>query len=103
MPLDQEFRHHLHELMLEMHDKLRGELNQHKRLLVADARRTNNAAAIPIAYSKASIYAFRMRVTATIGSYLEALEKCGIEVDAVVEREMLQEIHKLTATFLQRF
>src|ERR1022692_5164419 len=98
MPLDQEFRHHLHELMLEMHDKLRGELNQHKQLLVADARRTNNAAAIPIAYSKASIYAFRMRVTATIGSYLEALEKCGIEVDVGGGRAMVEGKKKQTLT-----
>ena len=97
MPLDQEFRHHLHELMVEVSDRLSGELSGHKQKLVWEAQKRNNSAGIPMAYSDAAEYAFRTRVEATIKSYLEALEKCGIIVDAVVERDMLQEIAPLTS------
>jgi hypothetical protein len=96
MPLDAEFRHHLHELMVETSDKLREELNDHKRKLVWEAQQTHNSAAIPNAYSKASIHAYRTRVSATIASYLGALDTFGIEVDNSVEQEMLGLIHQLT-------
>jgi hypothetical protein len=55
MPLSAEFRHHLHELMVEVSDKLRDDLNDHKRKLISEAQQTHNAAAIPGAYSKASL------------------------------------------------
>lgn len=97
MPLDAEFKHHLHELMVETSDTLRDELNEHKRQLVWEAHQTHNSAAIPNAYSKAAIHAFRMRVETTVDKYLEALETCGIPVDDAVEREMLQIIRPLTA------
>ena len=97
MPLDSEFRHHLHELMIESSDKLRDELNQHQRQLIWEAQQTHNAAAIPNAYSKASIHAFRTRVSATIVSYLGALETFGIVVDDSVELEMLAAISQLTS------
>jgi TIR domain len=96
MPLDAEFRHHLHELMVETSDKLREELNEHKRKLVWDARQTHNSAAIPTAYSKASIHAYRTRVSATIASYLGALETFSIDVDNSIEQEMLGLIGQLT-------
>jgi hypothetical protein len=96
MPLDSDFRHHLHELMIETSDKLRDELNDHKRKLIWEAQQTHNSAAIPSAYSKASIHAFRTRVTATIASYLGALETFGIDVDNSVEQEMLALIGQLT-------
>jgi hypothetical protein len=96
VPLPPEFRHHLHELMVETSDKLRDELNQHKRTLIWEAQQTHNAAAVPNAYSKASIYAFRTRVSATIASYLGALETLGIAVDGSVELEMLAAISRLT-------
>ena len=96
-PLTQEFKHHLHELMVETSDRLREELNAHKQKLVWEAQKRNNSAGIPVAYSDAAIYAFRTRVEATIKSYLDALDKCGIIVDAVVEREMLQEISQLAS------
>lgn len=96
MPLDAEFRRHLHELMIETSDALRDELNDHKRQLVSAAYQTNNSAAIPSAYSEASIYGFRTRVEATINKYIEALEACGIVVDDSVEHEMLQIIGPLT-------
>src|SRR5664280_459990 len=98
MPLDQEFRHHLHELMVETSDRLREELNGHKQRLVWEAQKRNNSAGMPIAYSDAAEYAFRTRVQATIKSYLDALENCGIFVDAIIEREMLQEIGRLTGS-----
>lgn len=97
MPLDPEFRHHLHELMVETSDKLRDEINQHKRKLIWEAQQTHNAAAVPNAYSKASIYAFRTRVSATIASYMGALEALGIDVDNSVELEMLAAISQLTS------
>lgn len=96
MPLDAEFRHHLHELMVETSDKLRDELDKHKRKLVWGAQLTNNSAAIPAAYSEASIHAYRTRVSATIASYLGALENFGIDVDNSVEQEMLAIIGQLT-------
>jgi len=97
MPLDSEFRHHLHELMVETSDKLRDELNQHKRTLIWEAQKTHNAAALPAAYSEASINAFRTRVSATIASYLSALEASGTTVDGSVEQEMLASIARLTS------
>ena len=96
MPLDSEFRHHLHELMVETSSKLRDELNDYKQKLLWEARQTHNAAAIPAAYSKASIHSYRTRVSATIASYLGALDTFGIDVDTSVETEMLGLIGQLT-------
>ena len=59
MPIDDEFRRHLHELMVETNLKLRDEGAKYKSL--------------------------------------EALNTCGIEVDATVEREMLLIIRSLTS------
>ena len=83
--------------MVETSDKLRDELNQHKRKLIWEAQQTHNAAAVPNAYSKASTYAFRTRVSATIASYIDALETLGIVVDDSVELEMLAAISQLTS------
>ncbi len=47
MPLDAEFKHHLHELMVETSDALRDELNEHQRQLVWAARQTHNSAGDP--------------------------------------------------------
>ena len=96
MALSAEFRHHLHELMVEVSDQLRDDLNDHRRKLIGEAQRTHNAAGIPGAYSKASLSAFRARVSATIARYLEALDTFGIEVDDSVEKEMLALIAQLT-------
>lgn len=97
-PLSQEFLHHLDQLMRETAESLHKELADHTNELVAAARKRNNSAGIPVAYSKASIDNFRTRVRATVDKYLHALESCGITVDGVVEREMLQKIHRLTQT-----
>jgi hypothetical protein len=96
MPLDAEFRNHLHDLMVETSGKFRDEISKHERQLLWEAQQTHNAAALPNAYSKARIYAFRTRVEATIAKYFDALETCDIEVDSSVEQEMLQIIRKLT-------
>jgi hypothetical protein len=97
MPLSNEFRRHLHELMVETTLGLKDELNQHQREVVGKARQTNNAAALPVAYSEAAIHAFRTRVEAVISRYMEALENCGIEVDENVEKGVLQLIGALTS------
>jgi hypothetical protein len=97
MPLDPEFRHHFHELMVETSDKLRDEINPHRRTLIWEAQQTHNAAAVPNAYIKASIYAFRTRVSATIASYIGAQETLGVDVDNSVELEMLAAISQLTS------
>jgi len=83
--------------MVEISDKLRDELNQHKQKLIWEARQTHNAAAVPNAYSKASLYAFKTRLSATIASYIGALETSGIVVDDSVELEMLAAISQLTS------
>src|ERR1700686_3599045 len=83
--------------MVETSDKLRDELNQHKRTLIWEAQQTHNAAAVPNAYSKPSIYAFRTRGSATVASYIGALETLGIVIDDSVEREMLAAITQLTS------
>lgn len=96
MPLTPEFRHHLRELMAETSERLRDDLNDQKRRAVWEARQTHNAAAVPIAYSKASIHAFRTRASETIAKYLRALEDFGIEVNQGIEIEMLAIIGQLT-------
>ena len=96
-PLTQEFKHHLHELMVETSHRLRDQLNGYRHNLVWEAQKRGNSAGIPIAYSDAAVYAFRTRVKATIESYLDALQKCGIVVDGTVENEMLREIAPLTS------
>jgi len=78
-PLTQEFRHYLHELMVETSDRLRDELNEYKHRLVWEAQRRNNSAGIPIAYSDAAVYAFRTRVEATLKSYLLSWH-CGSRI-----------------------
>lgn len=97
MPLSDEFRRHLHELMIETSLGLRDELNQHQREVVWRAQHTNNAAAVPIAYSEAAVHAFRTRIEAVTSRYIEALETCGIDVDESVEKEILQRVGALTS------
>ena len=96
-PLSDEFKRHLHSLMMEAADKVRDENARHKNDLVHNAIQTHNSAALPLAYSNAAIDAFRSRITTTIDSFLNALETCGIIVDGVVEREVLTDIRHLTA------
>lgn len=96
MSLDADFKRHLGELTAEVSESLRRELEEHKRQLLWNARQTHNSAALPIAYSEASIYAFRTRVEKTIAKFLEALESCDIVVDGAVETEMLEIIRPLT-------
>jgi hypothetical protein len=96
-PPSDQFKRHLHSLMLEAADKVRDEDARHKNELVHKAIKTNNPAAVPLAYSNAALDASRNRIATTIDMYLNAIETCGIIVDGVVDREMLTEIHHLTA------
>jgi hypothetical protein len=96
MPLDEDFRHHLHEVTIAATDEVRDDVEQHKRELVWKAQQTHNGAAMPIAYSEAAIYAFRTRTQRIIDRYFQALDDCGIVIDADVEREMLKQIGMLT-------
>lgn len=97
MPLTEEFRRHLHELMVETSLGLRDELNNYQRETIAKARATHNSAAIPVAYSNAAIHSFRVRTEAILNRYLEALQSCDIPVDDAVEKEMLRSIQPLTS------
>jgi hypothetical protein len=97
MPTTEEFRRHLHDVMIETMLGLREELNQHQRELVFQAQQTLNAAAVPIAYSKAAIHAFRIRIEAVTDRFMDAIEKCGVEVDDAVEKEVLSSIGSLTS------
>lgn len=97
MPFDEEFRHHLHEVMVAASLEVRDEVEKHKREVVWKAQQTHNSAAMPIAYSKAATYAFRTRTQRVIDCYFQALDDCGIIIDANVEREMLKQIETLTS------
>jgi hypothetical protein len=97
MPLNQEFLHHLHELMVEVSEKLANEEAEYKSQLIWKARKTNNAAAMPIAYKDAAIHALRTRFEQTVERYIEALSVWGIEIDAAVEKEMRQHINMLAS------
>ena len=96
MRFDEEFEHHLREVMvaasLEVHD----EIEQRKRELIWKAQQTHNAAAIPLAYSEAGVYAFRTRTQRVIDRYFQAFDECGIAIDANVEQEMLRQIGMVT-------
>jgi hypothetical protein len=97
MPFDKEFQHHLHEVMVAASSQVRDEVEQRKRELIFKAQQTHNGAAMPVAYSDAAIYAFKTRTQRVIDGYFQALDDCGILIDANVEREMLKMIGSLTS------
>jgi hypothetical protein len=97
MPFEKEFQHHLHEVMVAASLQVRDEVEQRKRELIFKAQQTHNGAAMPIAYSDAAIYAFKTRTQRVIDSYFQALDNCGIPIDADVERELLKMIGSLTS------
>lgn len=97
MPLDAEFKQHLHSLMVEMYEKTIDEAEKHKRELVYNAHQTHNSAASPIAYKDAALYAMELRVGKTIEKYIEAVAIWGYSIDAAFERDMIQEFWSLTA------
>jgi hypothetical protein len=55
MALDREFLHHLHKLMVEVSEKLAEPEAEYKAQLIWTAQKTNNAAAMPLAYKDAAI------------------------------------------------
>ena len=97
MPLDAEFKQHLHSLMVEMYEKTIDEAEKHKRELVYNAHQTHNSAAPPIAYKDAALYAMELRGGKTIEKYIEAAAIWGYSIDAAFERDMIQEFWSLTA------
>lgn len=97
MPLDAEFKQHLHSLMVEMYEKTIDEAEKHRRELVYNAQQTQNAAASPIAYKDARLYAMELRVGKTIDKYIEAVAIWGYSIDTAFEKEMIQEFWSLTA------
>jgi hypothetical protein len=97
MPFDKEFQHHLHEVMASASLEVRDEVERHKRELLFNAQQTHNGAAMPIAYSDAAIYSFKTRTQRVIDGYFQALDDCGILIDASVESEMLKLIGALTS------
>lgn len=97
MPLDAEFKKHLHSLMVEVYEKTIDETERHKRELVFKAHQTHNGAAPPIAYKDAALYATEFRVGRTIEKYIEAIAIWGYSIDAAFEKAMIQEFWSLTA------
>jgi hypothetical protein len=97
MPLDDEFRRHLHDLTIETLLGLREGEAEYERRLVWEARQKNNRAAIPIAYSNAAIHAFRTRAERLLERYIRALHECGVRIDDEVESEVLGLIRSQTS------
>jgi hypothetical protein len=96
MPFNKEFEHHLHEVMVSASLEVRDEIDQYKRELVWKAQQTHNSAAMPLAYKEAGLYDFRTRTQRVIDRYFQALDDCGIAIDANVERDMLAQIGMVT-------
>jgi hypothetical protein len=103
MPLEHEFLKHLHSLMAEVSHEVAEPEAKYKAQRLWEARRTGNGAAIPIAYKDCALHALQTRVGKTIEKYIEALSISGIEIDAMVEKEMINQFTMLTAgsTILQ--
>lgn len=97
MPLDAEFKKHLHSLMVEVHEKTVDDTEQHKRELVFKAHQTHNGAAPPIAYKDAALYSMEFRLSRTIEKYIEAVAIWGYSIDTAFESEMAKEFWSLTA------
>lgn len=83
--------------MVEVAERTSDERVQHKNELIAKARATHNGGAIPIAYRDAKLHDLETRVGKTIEKYIEAVAIWGISIDAVFERDMINEFIMLTA------
>jgi hypothetical protein len=97
MSLDPEFKKHLHSLMVEVYEKTVDATEQHKRELLFGARATHNAAATPIAYKDAALYAMEFRIGRTIERYIEAIAISGCPIGTAFETAMIKEFWSLTA------
>ncbi len=97
MPLDEEFKRHLHSLMVEVHGTTLDECVRHKNELLGNARATHNSAATPIAYRDAALFSMECRLRKTIEKYIEAVLAWGYSIDDKFEQEMIQEFWSLTA------
>jgi hypothetical protein len=97
MPLEPEFKKHLHSLMVEVAENTSDEWVQHKNELVGKAVATHNSAAVPIAYKDAELYRMELRLSKTIEKYVEAVANAGYAIDPAFERDMIGEFQLLTA------
>jgi len=97
MPLNAEFKKHLHSLMVEVYEKTINETEQHKRKVLFEARSTHNVAATPVAYKDAALYSMEFRLSRTIEKYIEAIAIWDYSIDTAFETDMIQEFWSLTA------
>ena len=100
MPLDAEFKKHLHSLMVEVYEKTIDETEQHKRELIFKAHQTHNGAAPPLAYKDAALYSMEFRLSGTIAKYIEAVAIWGYAIDAAFETSVIAEDDR--GAFLQQ-
>ena len=97
MPLPEDFKRHLHDLMVEVSEDLHENLAKYKREVIWKAQQTNNGAALASAYSDAALHAFRTRVEKTIEKYLEALVLWKLPLNDSIESDFLHQIALLSA------
>ncbi|WP_157466897.1 hypothetical protein [Edaphobacter aggregans] len=97
MPLNAEFKKHLHSLMVEVYEKTIDEIEQHKREILYKARSTHNAAATTIAYKDAALYSMKFRLSRTIEKYIESVVIWDYSIDTAFEADMIKEFWSLTA------
>ena len=91
MPLDPEFKKHLHSLMVEVYNNTIEENEQFKRERIGQARHS------PSAYTDAALHATENRIGKTIAKYLEAVSIWGFEITPSFEKDMISEFQMLTA------
>jgi hypothetical protein len=91
MPLDPEFKQHLHSLMVEIYNGTVDENERFKRECIGQARHS------PSAYIEAALHATENRISKTIAKYLEAVSIWGFEITPTFEKDMISEFIMLTA------
>ena len=96
MALDAEFKHHLHELMVEVADNTRGEETSYKNRHLARAVHPNSSA-MPIVIKDAKLHALEIRIGQTIAKYIEAASIWGLTINDALEKDLIQEFWHLVA------
>ena len=91
MPLDPDFKKHLHSLMVEVYNSTIDENDKFKRERISQARHSASA------YTEAALHATENRISKTIAKYLEAVSIWGFEITPSFERDMISEFEMLTA------
>ncbi len=96
MALNEEFKRHLHELMLEVVDKTRAEEGLLNNKLLGRTAHPNSSA-MALAIRDAKLRSFEDRVGQTIAKYIEAVSIWDLAIDAALEKDMSIEFQRLTA------